>query len=570
MSRILLSLTSILFSTAPALSQTTWYVDDNSCPGPGLGTQGQPFCSIQNGINAAINGDTVLVLPGTYTENLDLQSKSLILRSSDGATATTIQGSPSAFSPTITVGSSLLPGCVVEGFTITGGTASVLGSGLDAWGFAVVRDNLIENNFGDFGSGGVFLRDQSMAIDNVIRNNGSAFATGGVRCEGAAVLQGNWIESNGSGFSHGGVSCSEQSMVLNNTIVANTCGDGFAAGLSASGDAVVEGNRILNNTHTDGEAGGIYIGSGAPLVVGNEIMGNVGGVTCWGGTPHLLNNIIADNHTQSGGIDCVGGTVTVLGNTLVGNAPYGIECSEGGTMTVRNSILWDNGGGTGIQIRVATSFSPTTVDIAYSDTQGGLAGISVDPGATLTWGAGMIDADPLFLDRNGIDNDPAQVADNDFHLSVLSPCVDAGDNTVFGLPSEDLEGDSRRHDVPTVADTGNGSTPLVDVGADEFHRHLYLRGDFTVGGSIEVKVLGLPGSPYVGLWLGFDALEIPISTPLGDWYLLPPVVFLSLGGISGEGALVLPGTVPMPVELYFLAALGQPPVLTNLATLRVD
>ena len=33
-----------------AIAQTTWYVDDNNCPGPGSGTQTDPFCEIQDGI----------------------------------------------------------------------------------------------------------------------------------------------------------------------------------------------------------------------------------------------------------------------------------------------------------------------------------------------------------------------------------------------------------------------------------------------------------------------------------------------------------------------------------------
>ncbi len=60
-------------------AQTTWYVDAANCPGPGSGTLGDPCCSIQDGINAAIN----------------LLGKAITLRSSDGPDVTTIdaQGS---------------------------------------------------------------------------------------------------------------------------------------------------------------------------------------------------------------------------------------------------------------------------------------------------------------------------------------------------------------------------------------------------------------------------------------------------------------------------------------------
>ncbi len=46
--------------------------------------------TIQAGINAASNGDTVLVAPGTYYENVDSVGKPVVLLSSDGAAVTTI------------------------------------------------------------------------------------------------------------------------------------------------------------------------------------------------------------------------------------------------------------------------------------------------------------------------------------------------------------------------------------------------------------------------------------------------------------------------------------------------
>jgi pectin methylesterase-like acyl-CoA thioesterase len=77
--------------TSSAGAQTTWYVDDDSCPGPGSGTPGDPYCSIQTAIDAAAGvGDEIVVAPGTYSEAIDLFGKAVNLHSSVGPDDTTI------------------------------------------------------------------------------------------------------------------------------------------------------------------------------------------------------------------------------------------------------------------------------------------------------------------------------------------------------------------------------------------------------------------------------------------------------------------------------------------------
>src|SRR5262245_51847091 len=57
---------------------------------PGTGTQSDPFCSIQDGIEAAVDGDLVLVAPGIYSEILSFLGKAITVASSDGPAVTTI------------------------------------------------------------------------------------------------------------------------------------------------------------------------------------------------------------------------------------------------------------------------------------------------------------------------------------------------------------------------------------------------------------------------------------------------------------------------------------------------
>src|SRR5688572_21284203 len=74
-------------------AQTTWYVDGSAVP-PGDGSQANPYTSIQYALAQATtqDGDTVLVLPGTYAENVDFLGKAVRLVSSGGRTVTAIDG----------------------------------------------------------------------------------------------------------------------------------------------------------------------------------------------------------------------------------------------------------------------------------------------------------------------------------------------------------------------------------------------------------------------------------------------------------------------------------------------
>jgi len=112
-------------------------------------------------------------------------------------------------------------------------------------------------------------------------------------------------------------------------------------------------------------------------------------------------------------------------------------------------------------------------------------------------GTGNIDADPLFVDADGPDDIPG-TEDDDLRLLPGSPCIDAGDNTAVPADTADLDGDGdttepvpldldgnpRIMDDPSTVDTGNGTPPIVDMGACEYAPGL--PGDADGDGDVDI------------------------------------------------------------------------------------
>jgi hypothetical protein len=130
----------------PAAAQTTWYVDVHATP-PGNGSEASPYTSIQHAIAqpTTLSGDTLLVAPGTYVENVTL-NKHLHVLASGGPSLTEIR----AHIPTATV---FLFAGKLEGFTVTGGSVG----GLDLDGGTAVRCVLRDNSGSLISYGGSLL-----------------------------------------------------------------------------------------------------------------------------------------------------------------------------------------------------------------------------------------------------------------------------------------------------------------------------------------------------------------------------------------------------------------------------
>ena len=166
----------------------------------------------------------------------------------------------------------------------------------------------------------------------------------------------------------------------------------------------------------------------------------------------VINSVFVDNvatGTSGGGGMWVGsgGSTEVSNCTFVANvatsqAVGGLR-NQGSTVTVANSIFWDNEGMGGAQGSANNIGGNPTV--TYTIVEGGFTG------------TGNLNADPQFVDLAG----------RDLRITSASPAVDAADNgMVFGFV-HDAGRAPRFVDEPLVVDTGAGPAPIVDMGAYE-------------------------------------------------------------------------------------------------------
>ena len=275
----------------------------------------------------------------------------------------------------------------------------------------------------------------------------------------------------------------------------------------------------------------------------------------------LTGNIIYENQAPTGGgihySECVNSNFlnnVVHGNTALGGTGKGggIFVNYNATLTITNTIFWGNSAAQGPEIYLGLELKPSTLVMIHCNVDGGSGSVHKVKGCTFTWGAGNLNADPLFMDPGA----------GDFHLPYNSPCRDSGSSAGVSLPSHDFEGD------PRITDT------QVDMGADEFHTHLYYTGDAVPGGEVEIKVMETPHTGPVLLFVGSGLLDPPLTIYFGEWYLGFPLLHqMGLGVVLPPGGhlilpVALPSSLPAPLDIPFQAFTGN--WLTNLCILRLE
>lgn len=371
--------------------------------------------SIQRAIDAAATGDTVLVEPGTYRENLDFKGKAITVTSAGGADVTIVDGGAAGSVAIITGGGTL------RGFTLRNGLGRFGGGGVAVGsGSPLIEGNVITANQGCDGIGMALDFTSAIVRGNVIRDNVLATCFGG---------------TEGGGISIGGAGAAQ---VLGNLIMGNGgMNSGGGIGLFAAGAPVIRGNLILGNSAAS-EGGGISMVNQSNAEISNNVIAgnsaNQGGGVAWlvpSGSrgPLLVNNTIAGNLAALGSgvyADGFDRLSQVVNNVIVAAAGQtAVHC--GGFNDVNPPVL--------------------TANDVWSPSGSAYGGLCADPTGT----AGNLSADPRFVDEGTLD----------FRLQAGSPAIDAGAASAPLHPTLDLGGD------PRVLDGDGSGTAEVDLGAYE-------------------------------------------------------------------------------------------------------
>ena len=140
---------------APIHSGPIWYVSTNGSDNNN-GSEDNPFATIQHGINAASDGDTVFVLAGTYIENINYNGKNIVVQGEDRE-ITIIDGNQNGSVVQLVNGENNTS--QLNNFTITGGSTLNTSSagGIHCYNSSPILSNLIIYNNEGLNAGGVMV-----------------------------------------------------------------------------------------------------------------------------------------------------------------------------------------------------------------------------------------------------------------------------------------------------------------------------------------------------------------------------------------------------------------------------
>jgi nitrous oxidase accessory protein len=233
-----------------SVSGRTWYVDDDG---------GANFTRIQDAVDNATVGDTIIVRDGIYVENVDLNVDNLTIKSGNGSASTIVQAADSSDH----VFEVRADNVAISGFTVMNANGSGIAGIYLYSDHCTISNNNASNNYA-----GIQLRYSS---NNMLSNNSARDNNNGIYLLSSTnnTITGNYAYKNGHGI--------HLSSSSNNTLTDNDAdyNDWNGICLVQSSDTnTITGNYAYNNWD------GIFIStySSDNTIIGNYAYNNRDGI----------------------------------------------------------------------------------------------------------------------------------------------------------------------------------------------------------------------------------------------------------------------------------------------------
>ncbi len=430
------------------------------------------YATIQEAVDAAENGDEVIVSNGTYRGDgnryINFHGKAITLRSDQGPEQCVLdcEASETDMYNAFVFNSGEESNSILDGFTITQGYQTSGGAVYLSGSSPTIRNcRFLDNSAEQYGGAIECYNDCNPIITQCIfRNNVSGARGAGIFCVNSnPSIQYCTFTDNTTTSGGGGIGCFTANPEIRNcTFTGNSASEGGGILCEADSDPNILYCTFTGNTVVH-FGGGLSVKNDCSAYIdGCYIYHNVagsygGGIFFTEQISSIQNSLITGNTSEfeGGGIACYHSDVTITNCSIMKNrsldAGGGIACRWLSNVILNNSIVWGNTSSLqGDQISLNDYSNPSTMTVSYCDAQGGQAQAYVAGNCTLTWQAGNLDVDPDFVAPGYWEdhNTPEDQSDDAWvmgcwHLLPDSDCINAADNALVETGTTDLAGRDR-------------------------------------------------------------------------------------------------------------------------------
>jgi len=294
------------------------------------------YRTIQAGIDATENGDTILVRPGRYRENIHFSYKSIV-----------VIGNPEDPREVIIDGNETSSVVIFQ---------NTIYSLAELNGFTLINGNGVQLGRGGFG-GGIYCDNSSLRLLNlIITGNSASYLGGGIFCDhNSNPLIKNVIITHNSADYGGGIFCGSSSPSLENVIISHNTASRYGGGIDLHWPCRSTFKNVVISYNT------------APYGAG---------MLCFADSDLILAN-------------------TTIANNMASEVGGGIACLRNSDPIIMNTILWDN---SPHQMYIDNYEGADTIVFTHSLVQDGFRGVEVSDRSEFYWLPSNIEDNPLFFD----------------------------------------------------------------------------------------------------------------------------------------------------------------------------